>query len=402
MNPTFPIICALIFIAGLNIPRVSEYLLILTTLVLMFRWLVDMRVDHPAFFTGLSLLALFVLSYYAVTCIHEITVVNEGVRNILVILGSYALGYTISSNNTPAWPRGVSIPLFCMIAGLISFSALCVYAMFNAADYLQLVERTAASFWDGSEINAPGLGANASLGMCLLPVFLYGRSADCRGVFYWSAALVVVVMFAAGVTINVALQNRTPFLATTAALLAATAVYLYRQRSGRARAMRHLALLGLLAGIVVYYLATRIDLAQYGLFTRFTEERLESLRYEAWGTMLSSLHHSLLGGRVVKLGTDLNYVHNLWLDVIWDAGIVPFILLAAFHLKHLHAFLSILQSKLPLFVVLMIVGLAVSFVTNFMQEPTLSASVPYFAASCFFLGIVLRMGHDLAVNEDTP
>jgi len=233
-------------------------------------------------------------------------------------------------------------------------------------------------------------------------VIFYGRSDDCNGLSYWLLAVTIALFFVAGVYINVALQNRTPFLATAASLAIGTVIYLRRHRADLARNVRKLAVIGLLAGIVVYYLSISTDLSQFSILTRFTEERLESTRYQAWSTMLSSLHHSLLGGRVVKLGVDLNFVHNLWLDVIWDAGIVPFLFLTVFHLKHLHSFKSILQQKLPLIVVLTITGLGVSFFTNFMQEPTLTASVPYFAGSCFFLGLVLRLSQDLEIQKDTP
>jgi drug/metabolite transporter (DMT)-like permease len=272
--------------------------------------------------------------------------------------------------------------------------------LLSSGDVIQIAERTTTSFWDGSEINAPGLGANASLAMCLLPVLFFGRGDERKGLFYPLVAFPVSIMLAAGLFINVTLQNRTPFLAMAASLLIGTVLYLHRHKREPSRAIKKVAVLGLLAGAVVYFLATSVDLSQLDIVTRFTEERLESLRYESWKTMLSSLHQSLLGGRAVRLGADLNYVHNLWLDVIWDAGIVPFLFLAAFHLKHARCFKNIMRSDLPLLILLVVIVTAISFFANFMQEPTLSASVPYFAASCFFLGLVLRMSQDLEEHAE--
>jgi len=389
-------------IAGLNIPRISEYLLIVTALGLLFRWLMEMRIDSKVFFVTLSLLIMFVSSYYTFTCIHGITGLAEGVRNGLTILGSYAVGYCISSRNTPVWPRWVCIPLYCMVAGFICFAFLSVQAFLHTASLAEIAERVAINFWDGSNVNSPGFGANASLGMCLLPVIFYGKSDDCNGLRYWLLAVTIALFFVAGFYINVALQNRTPFLATSASLFIGTVIYLRRHRADLVRNVRKLTVIGLLAGIAVYYLAMATDLSQFSIVTRFTEERLETSRYQAWSTMLSSLHYSLLGGRVVKLGEDLNYVHNLWLDVFWDAGIVPFIILTGFHFKHLHSFKTILQADLPLFVVLTVTGMGVSFFANFMQEPTLTASVPYFAGSCFFLGLVLRLSQNLENEMETP
>lgn len=395
MNFTFAAISLTILIAGLNIPVISEYLLIFATLWLLFRWLIDLRFTDAAFSSTFSLLTLFAVSYYSFTYLHGFTGFNEGVKNVITIVGSYALGYSIHRGNSPLWPRGLLVPLFLMAAGFITFSYLCVQALVSTADIIQIAERVAINFWDGNEINAPGLGANASLGMCLLPFVLFGKDAEQKKLSFFLLALFISVLFAAGVYINAILQNRTPFLATGASLLFGTLVYLRRHKADRARATKYAASVFIIAGVVLYYLITTLDLAQVNILARFTQERLESLRYEAWGTMLSSLHHSLLGGRTVQLGVDLNYVHNLWLDVIWDAGVVPFIFLALFHLKHAVCFKKILGSELPLLIVLAIVGLATSFFVNFMQEPTMSASAPYFAASCFFLGLVLRLSNEL-------
>jgi len=104
----------------------------------------------------------------------------------------------------------------------------------------------------------------------------------------------------------------------------------------------------------------------------------------------------------VRLEEGMGFVHNLWLDVIWDAGIVPFVFLVAFHLKHALCFKNLVMSELSLLVILMVVGLGTSFFINFMQEPTMSASVPYFAASCFFLGLVLRMSQNLENSKKSP
>lgn len=399
MKPAFLAISLIIFVAGLNIPVISDYVLIIAAIWLLFRWLINMQFVDKAFSSTISLLALFAVSYYSFTYIHGITGLNEGVRNVISIVGSYALGYSIKKNNAPVWPLGLLFPIFCMTTGFITFSYLCVHELLRSGDLIQIAERVAVSFWDGSEINSPGLGANASLGMCLLPMALFGRDDEHNGKYSLLLALLTLVMLATGVYINAILQNRTPFLATAAALFFGTIVYLFRHKADRARAIKRTAIVYGSVGVILYFLVTTLDLSQLDILARFSQERLESLRYEAWGTMLSSLHGSLLGGRVIRLGVDLNYVHNLWLDVIWDAGIVPFVFLAIFHLKHARSFKRILKSDLPLLSVLAISGLAISFFVNFMQEPTISASVPYFAASCFFLGLVLRLSKDLETGD---
>jgi hypothetical protein len=278
-----------------------------------------------------------------------------------------------------------------MVSGFLGFAFLCVYSFASSAGIVEIAERMAPNFWTGTDINAPGLGANASLGMCLLPVLLFGELRQAPRHLVWPAALVVVVMFFCGTYVNVVLQNRTPFLALAASLAAGGAFFGYANRYNRAKLLKKFAQISLLLVSLVAYVAMTFDLSQFNIIFRFSEQRLESLRYQAWQTMLGSVQYSTLGGRVVRLGEDISYVHNLWLDVIWDAGLVPFIFLLAFHLKHVACFAAILRSGLSRAVILMIAGLAISFFANFMQEPSMTASVPFFPASCFFLGLVLRL-----------
>jgi hypothetical protein len=387
-----------LLIYGLNIPGISLYILLLAVIALFFTNVSKVEYQK-AFVERLLLLMFFAASYYAFTTIHGITGFREAIRNFLAVTGAYALGFSLTCGEGKDIDRTVPMVLLLMITGFLTFSFLSVYSFLHTSDLIEIAERNAPSFWDGSEINAPGLGANASLGMCLLPVVFFGGTENRRWSFYILTA-VIIAMFLAGIYVNVILQNRAPFIATAVSLFLGALVYVYSNRKNPSGIMKKIALTGLLAAIIAYYLTVSVDLTQFTIFFRFTEVSLASGRLDAWNSLLSSLHHSLLGGRVVRLGEDLEYVHNLWLDVIWDAGVISVVSLLAFHLKHVACFKSILKSELPLSVILLIVGLGTSFFVNFMQEPTMSASVPYFAASCFFLGLVLRISQYLESRND--
>lgn len=379
-----------LLVYGLNVPGLST-LALLAAVGATFVQLALRGEYNRAFMDRLLLLALFALSYYIFTALHGIVGAKDAVRNIAVIVGAYALGFMAFSQGGPERAGRVPLVLLLMLSGFITFSFLCVYSFMQSADLVEIMERMVPNFWDGSEINAPGLGANASLGLCLLSVLVFGERGQARRSTTLVAALVILVLVVTGVYVNAALQNRTPFLALAASLCLGAVIYWRANRSDPGRVIRRFALLGAAIGAAVVYALKTIDFAQFNIIVRFSEQRLETLRYQAWGIMFSSLHESLLGGRVVRLGEGIGYVHNLWLDVIWDAGIVPLIFLLAFHLKHLACFRALLRSGLAPATVLMIAAIATSFLFNFMQEPTLSASVPYFAASCFFLGVVLAL-----------
>jgi hypothetical protein len=97
-----------------------------------------------------------------------------------------------------------------------------------------------------------------------------------------------------------------------------------------------------------------------------------------------------MGGRSIKVG-ELEHVHNLWLDVAYDAGVLPLFLLIIFHTFHLDDFIKILRSKLPVAVKIGICCLIISFFFSFMKQPTLQGARLYFIGSCLFLGMLHRL-----------
>ncbi|VAX31506.1 hypothetical protein MNBD_NITROSPIRAE03-1042, partial [hydrothermal vent metagenome] len=121
---------------------------------------------------------------------------------------------------------------------------------------------------------------------------------------------------------------------------------------------------------------------------------LKTGRFDAWRDMLSSLPENLSGGRLVYLG-GLGFVHNLWLDIAYDAGILPMIFLLIFHVMHLRSFIVVIRANLPLLLILIIVSFAASILVGFMVEPVMQGSVAYFSATCFFFGLVRRLYNDI-------
>lgn len=386
---------------GLNIPYASEYLVMTAGILLLFKWLGNVSKNSARFLASFSLLLSFLITYYTAVYLHNIAGFNEALRNIFTITSSYALGYSVNKENTPGWPQGLSIPLIGITAGFLIFSVLCVHTFLQNADITQIMERVAVNYWDGSVLNSPGLGANASLSMCMLSIILFSRKNQKLGILTTSTRLSVAAMFLAGVYVNAVLMNRTPFIATAISLFFCAVFFFYFPDANWKSALIKLTLgvTGTFAAII--FAVTSVDSNQVTIFTRFSEEGLSSSgRFTAWKSLVTSLPESLLGGRVVRLGEDLSFVHNLWLDVIWDAGIVPFLFLSAFHLAHLRCFKIVLQTKDSLVTPLIVIGMGTSFFINFMQEPTLSASVPYFAGSCFFLGLLLRLTVDLNKEKE--
>jgi hypothetical protein len=266
---------------------------------------------------------------------------------------------------------------------------------------LAIASRAASSVFAREEImNGPVLGAFASLGMCLLPVAFCARPKE-PGAEVTTWRLLAAALAGLGLYSNLALQNRTPAVAMAAAIVVAVIVlpWVYPAfRTGRAVALLGLpVLLGLALnlGAVADFLAS-----QYGVVWRFKDSGLRTERYQAWMAVLEGVARHPWGGRAIYLG-GLRYAHNLWLDVVVEAGVLPLILLLAFHLSHVSCVRWVLRSRLPAMLIVALVGLGISFFTTFLVEPGMSMSIFFFPSSCYLLGLIAGMPSGPAAPDES-
>ncbi len=132
------------------------------------------------------------------------------------------------------------------------------------------------------------------------------------------------------------------------------------------------------------------------ILARFETEGVSTARWQLLWEVLSQLFFHPLGGRAFPISE--NYAHNLWLDVGYDAGPLPFLLLLAFHAVHLPAVLAVLRRHPSLNARLVTAAALVSFGFTAMAEPVLIMSVPHFAMGLFLLGGLLRVAAALPVE----
>src|SRR5699024_256622 len=93
-----------------------------------------------------------------------------------------------------------------------------------------------------------------------------------------------------------------------------------------------------------------------------------------------------MGGRETDIS--LSYAHNLWFDVAYDAGVVPFILLLFFSLL---SYLSLVKLSLldhPSFIKVLFICIYTGFFVIFMTEPIMASTERfYFVIFCLISGI---------------
>jgi hypothetical protein len=338
---------------------------------------------------GAALLALALGSYYAITVGHGQYDAPRAAGYLAICLLAYAAGLTASG------ARDGDLLPNVLVAFVFSALGSATYALLSARQGLVVGEllalRSAPSAWSPSDlITATALGAMAAPGLALLAAAVF--SVREPGSLPWRLALWAAGL--AGLAGNALLLNRAPFVALAAALGACGWLFLRAPAGGGGRRPWRLAVLA--AGALALGLAAlaRLGGGDESILTRFESEGLSTGRYEVWGEVLSQLFSAPLGGRAYPISE--NFAHNLWLDVGYDAGPLPLLLLAGFHLAHVPDALAVVRRHPSLNARLVTVAALCAFGLTAMGEPVLIMSVPHFAAGLFLLGGLRRVAVALA------
>jgi hypothetical protein len=117
---------------------------------------------------------------------------------------------------------------------------------------------------------------------------------------------------------------------------------------------------------------------------------LNDVRFMAWKAILQNFQNFPLGGKQILI--NLNYAHNLWLDIVWTSGIYPAIFLLLFNIISIFTLIKVLLKKnIPLQLRTIILCSYCAFFIVFMFEPIIEGYFPFFLSYCFFAGLTLRL-----------
>lgn len=393
----YNLIKIILLIYGLSIPGISVPIMMLVFVVLAYGWVISWKMDK-AFAMRFILLFLFSTSYYIIIYHYEFIVLVPAFKYLTIILAMYSLGFAISDKvHIDKSEKTISI-LIVSIAGLIAYALLCILAYTGYRFIFVQLERAVLDYWTQQHvINGTVIGAFGALGLCLLPVIIlsFGELKKLKyGILY-----VMIILVAIGLYINILMQNRAAFVIL---FLVFIACFLLHFKLHSLFSKKTITLFFLVLPFFLLFLCIILfvfDIRDLLIYQRFVEYGLNTERYEAALSMLEALPENYCGGRSVYLAYNLTYVHNLWLDVVYEAGIIPFLLLIIFHLSHFKHYVRVFKSSIQNSLKLLIMALTVTFVGNFFQEPTMNASVLYFSLSCFLLGLVLRLSCDISVTK---
>lgn len=273
-----------------------------------------------------------------------------------------------------------------IIATLFSISAIIsVFLNFLEGGFAQL-QRNLPMFWTGERVAATVMGAFITLNMCI-PAILISNFSKLK----WPFRIFAIVLFLVSLICVIRLGSRTQLV-----ILGFTSVlailFSYRVNTFRYNLVVFLILAGL-----IYWAMSKINLDANQEWLTTYADRMGSReagistgggRTEKWMKSLGRIFTHPLGWSV----KDFGHSHNMWLDVLRAAGVLPFILLWIYTFKSLKQILLLLKNdSVPSMVASIVLLYGIAFLLIFMVEPIFEGIYSLFATFCLYIGIITQI-----------
>lgn len=354
-------------------------------------------------FSKTFMITLFILLSFTVS--YSIMLLHYGYFTIPTVLGRlifpiilFIIGNKLSKNDIHDKKTTgylISITVASALYGFLSLIKSMI--MYGNIDVMikELEGRFVINLWNNGLTVATGLNSYLSLGLSLLPLFFLGsNNSNNFKANSFKIYIFCFIAFSSSFYTMLSLGNRTGFLIV---LISFIIVILFVDKFNMKKVFRLLiiSLLTMLSYIIysINTLGIKENLQNSFIYNRFISGSImQDPRTDAWKTTLFGIFKSPLGGRETDI--KINFAHNLWLDVGYDAGIIPFSLIVLFTLVSLYSLIVFIKSETTTLLKGLVLALYTAFFITFMVEPILQGLIIYFTLFCFVLGVIQQKNHE--------
>ncbi|MBN3879167.1 MULTISPECIES: O-antigen ligase family protein [unclassified Nostoc] len=407
---------AILFISSFHVPNFSliTSILLLPSYILILKYAFkrsyfikfepkSLKKKH--FFLPLILLTIFCLFFFISEVNYNYIPFLDAICFSIKIILYYILGICVA--NSKSFYRFYSIPflVLCITGGGILFAFLSLLGTKGVSITASsiMAQRSVFSLWTDEQINGPSIDMYNYLGICLLP-FIFKLFAELKqktnvNMIFLFTLILSVFLFLVSSYSSLSLLARTPIFCFFGSILIQIFHEIVSSRKAVSRVIFKYGLLFIIP-LMIFYLQpdTLEDISRslnLGIFKRFDNSGLETPRYLVWSIVFTEMWSHPFGGREIILpisdiGIPVNYAHNIWLDIAFDAGILPMFCLGIFHLIHWPYLWDLISNpkyndSLSSFLRCNLVAV----ISAFIGTPVLQANLHYFSISCFLLGLII-------------
>ncbi len=409
------LICSLLFITGLQVPVISTLATILSPLLLivdkLFGWQIfsinKSLLRKTRFLQSLVILTLFCIIYWSIMVSYNLFVLGEDQDVLLFIVvqtvrvtSFYIVGFLINYTRLPGYPYNTIVVMSSLVGSTVLYAGLSVLRTLQIRPSLPKI-RIYLDYWTNREMPSTGVGDFLCLGLLYIVIMFYAyRHKKESQIFYIFFVFVSAIFVFFSFNITILLQNRLALMATAISFVT---IGFLLQFGSKLKFITLPLFVGLFAivsvGVNILEIILSTALAQLGVFNkRFLSEGTESGRFDNYQVALEKIWQYPFGGREFNLPSS-RWVHNLWLDVAYDAGLLPMFLLLLYFILHINCLFKILNSDLPKIVIVYFTTLSIGILLNMSLGPIIQGSVFEFVMICFFLGIVARLSGEVEISK---
>lgn len=407
------LICFLLCISALQIPIIStlnsSFLLpVLPIVDKLMGWqlfsLNKSLLKQTKFIQALLILTLFCIVYW--TTINDYGFLDKEaswlsyITQVIRVIFFYILGFSINYSRLPAYPYNTIIVMTSLIGSTVFYSVLSVLRTLQIRPNL-IEGRLYLDYWTDREWPATGVGNFLCLGLLYIVVVFYGyRHRKESHIFYIFFVFVSAIFVFFSFNITILLQNRLALMATAIGFVAIGFLLQFRSKLKFITLPLFVGLFAIVSvGLNILEIILSTVLAQFGVFNeRFLSRGTESGRFDNYQIALEKIWQYPFGGREFNL-PESKWVHNLWLDVAYDAGLLPMFLLLLYFILHINCLFKILNSDLPKIVIVYFTTMSIGILLNMSFGPIIQGSVFEFGMTCFFLGVIARLSGEVEISK---
>jgi hypothetical protein len=312
----------------------------------------------------------------------------------------YIVGFLINYTRLPGYPYNTIVVMSSLVGSTVFYSGLSVLRTLQIRPNLPKV-RIYLDYWNNREMPATGVGDFLFLGLLYIVIVFYAyRHKKESQIFYIFFVFVSAIFVFFSFNITILLQNRLALMGTAISFVT---IGFLLQFGSKLKFITLPLFVGLFAivsvGVNMLEMILSTVLAQLGVFNkRFLSHGTESGRFDNYQVALEKIWQYPFGGREFNLPSS-KWVHNLWLDVAYDAGLLPMFLLLLYFILHINCLFKILNSDLPKIVIVYFTTLSIGILLNMSLGPIIQGSVFEFGMTCFFLGIVARLSGEVEISK---
>lgn len=379
-----------IFLFSLNLFNKGNFLLIAVLFVGLI--VIEYKKSRFKFTVDFFLLFMFSMTYYLILINYKALGIGAILIYYIGPISLFFIGYFIIKQDN----KFIAKSILAIVLGNFIHGFLNMLAYFNIFGFTSL-QRNVPDVWTGIITSATLQGTYFTLIVSLLffVLFLYKNKII-------SAILLCAIIFS--LFSSFILGNRTLIIITILVFAINAFLSMYINKNNIKKSLMLLSFLVIFLFLIwILYSFNIFGIKDFIISSQFhnrmeQDSITEDSRFLAYSRAVSQMFDYPFGGYQMNLG--LKYAHNLWLDVLYATGLIPYFILILYTIKALANLISILQSnQVDQTFKILVASVYLGYILNFMVEPILEG-VPYmFLSFCLLNGMIRKYADILNIKN---